>query len=168
MMTEHLHHSNIVLDEDEEDSPSNVSVEMERNNDHMALAYEKLKPKGRSWPSYSNRLLTDVTDRLKKNTDDIIKTHSEKYNKQKKKKHISNLTHCEYNGLKWCKQMIKSKSIYITKADKGWTILILNTYVVNDIMIQNLEDSDSFRQLDNDPRPMIKEQKEKLIKKWEE
>ena len=64
--------------------------------------------------------------------------------------------------------MIKSKSIYITKADKGGAILILNTHVVNGIMMQHLEDPDSFRQLDKDPRPDIKERKEKLIKKWED
>ena len=59
----------------------------------------------------------------------------------------SNLTACELRGRKWVKEKISSKSIFVTKADKGGAILIMNYADTEEAIEKELFDENKFTEI---------------------
>ena len=62
----------------------------------------------------------------------------------------------ENKGMLWCREKVKSREIYVTKADKGGSILILDAKEVEEIMTSELGDTEKYEPLDKDPRAEIR------------
>ena len=60
----------------------------------------------------------------------------------------SNLSDLELRGQKWTKEKIKSKSIFITKADKGGATLIMNYNDVEDAIKKEIFDETKFEKME--------------------
>ena len=120
-------------------------------------APRRLKPKGSDQPLYHDKRLEEIIEELQKRVVDI-----------EKKQPVSNLTHREVKGLQWCRNMVAQKKIYITKVDKGGSILILNASTVEQTMLETLENPDKFEKLDADPRPQIRLEIIEMIEKYVE
>ena len=84
------------------------------------------------------------------------------------KKLKRNLTKLENDGLKWCQKMTRTRKLYITKVDKGGSILILDAERVNKIILEKLEDQTKYRKMNGDPREEIKKEIKDMIKKYME
>ena len=74
----------------------------------------------------------------------------------------SNMTHKEVEGLNWCKDMVKSKTLYITRADKGGSVYIFDSETVSDIIEETLRNEQKFEKLADDPRMDIRSKLNKL------
>ena len=59
----------------------------------------------------------------------------------------SNLTECEIWGKKWLEDKIREKSIFVTKADKGESILIMNYTDVEEAIKKEIFDENKFEEL---------------------
>ena len=59
----------------------------------------------------------------------------------------SNLTHCELRGKKWLEEKLKAKSAFVTKADKGGAILIMNYTDVEESIKNEIFDENKFEEL---------------------
>ncbi|KAL5258790.1 hypothetical protein ACHWQZ_G009299 [Mnemiopsis leidyi] len=117
---------------------------------------EDLRPPGTTWPQFSSKLLEEVNGKLNQGVSDIIKNA---------KQHSPNLTHREAAGLKWCIKHTRERVVYISEADKGGAILILNSTDVDRVIRDNLDDSDSFTRLNEDPRSTIRKELIQLLKR---
>ena len=118
----------------------------------------KLKIKSRQLPDYNDNLLSHVTEKLKNGISAIIPPEKKK----------QNLTMLEAKGQRWCKEAVKNKRLYITKADKGGGILILDAEEVDTIMKNTLEEKDIFKKLPDDPRDDTKKSIKKMVKDFQE
>ena len=140
----------------EEDSRLNLDDTTEDEQEANSIfgwgCPKKLKIKSRQLPDYNDNLLSHVVEKIKDGIRDIVPP--------KKKK--QNLTLLEARGQKWCKKAIKDKRLYITKADKGGGILILDANKVDQIMTTTLNETEKFEKLLKDPRDETK----KMIKRW--
>ena len=58
-----------------------------------------------------------------------------------------NLTECELRGRKWLKEKISAKSVFVTKADKGGAILVMNYEDVTEAIEKELLDVNKFTEL---------------------
>ena len=74
----------------------------------------------------------------------------------------NNLSYLERTGLTWCKRHIKEKKIYLTQADKGGAILILDPSKVDTLIREELNDPAKYKTLKSDPCKDI----DKKLKKW--
>ncbi len=115
-------------------------------------APDKLKPKNRENPLFQNKLLDKVVDTL-----------TSTVRKFKKKKPKSNLTHLEVEGMKWCQKMVREKTIYITRVDKGGSIMTMNSPVVVGDIKMTLEDTAKYTKLEKDPRDRIRSEIHQMI-----
>ena len=109
--------------------------------------------KSRRLPDYNDNLLTHITEKLKDRVKNIVIP----------KKRRRNLTLLEAKGQKWCKRAVKQRRLYITKADKGGGILILDAEEVEKIMIETLSNKKNFKKLTKDPRAKIKKEIKKMV-----
>ena len=98
-----------------------------------ADSVKNLKIKNRSWPILSNNknLFDDVSDKMIDALKSLTPTKSR-----------TNLTPLQQRGLSWCKNNVKNKTIVITKADKGGSILIIDYSVVENTIAENLTDDE--------------------------
>ena len=81
------------------------------------------------------------------------------------KEHKTNLTHRESKGLKWCLKNTKDRKVYITRADKGGAILIIDSSEVDKVILENLTDPSKFTVLVEDPRAKIRKSLIELLQK---
>ena len=130
-------------------------VEETGNVTNAIVAPQRLKPKGSSQPLYQNRRL-----------EDIIGVMSERVANVDKKKISSNLTHQELKGLNWCVKNIRKRVVYITKVDKGGSIIILDSSTVEQTMAATLDNTVKYEQLSIDPRPKIRLDIIELVDKY--
>ena len=119
---------------------------------------EKLTVKSRNTPVVNNKLLDLVDDKLVEYVDSL--SHP--------KKRRRNLTINEANGLKWCRQQVKKRNLYITKADKGGATIVLKADRVHNIILKSLVDITKFSKLKSDPRNTIKSELNALIEHFVE
>ena len=109
----------------------------------------KLNIKSRKCPEMNDKLLDNVINAIQDGIENI------KFTKKLKR----NLTIQENEGLKWCQKMTRTRTVYITKVDKGGSILILNADIVDEIVLEKLEE----------PREKLKREiKRKIIKYTED
>ena len=125
-----------------------VTTEAQVNNGKVNgwTMSNKLKIKSRKSPDFKDTLLSSITERIKNGVRQI----------EMPKRRSSNLTLLEAEGMRWCKKAVKERRLYFTKVDKGGCIMILNTNVVDDLMNAELRDIMKFKQLEDDPRDLIK------------
>ena len=132
-----------------------ASEDRTANKIDFCAGIEKLRPPGSSWPVYNNKLLEDVNRKLTHGISEITKTT---------KDHITNLTHREADGLKWCQKNTKDRKCYITRADKGGAILILDATKVDEVIMENLQNSGSYSTIAKDPRADTRKELIALLK----
>ena len=118
----------------------------------------RLKIKGKSFPELNNKLFDKVMKKILSDIDGIGLSE----------KRWDNLTYLERKGLLWCRKAIRERRLYITKADKGGAMLILDAELVNDIILSKLNDEKNFVKLTSDPRSRIKSDIKHLTLKFEE
>ena len=68
------------------------------------------------------------------------------------------------NGLKWCQKNTKDRKCYITRADKGGAILILDATMVDSVIKENLQNTKNYKVLDSDPRADIRQNLISILK----
>jgi hypothetical protein len=93
--------------ETEDSNTSAMGIESESMGSTV-IAPDRLKPKTSSLPFGVDKKVENVCSKLL----DTVKQYQ-------KTKPTTNLTHREFNGLKWCKEKVKDGSVYITRVDKG-------------------------------------------------
>ena len=64
-----------------------------------------------------------------------------------------NLSHLEYEGLKWIQRKTSNMEIAITKADKGGSILIVPVELLENKIKEKVLNPSLFDQIEKDPRP---------------
>ena len=106
---------------------------------------EKLQLGSNIWPMYSDKLLDDIISDIKYRVNDM-----------KTPRIRSNLTYQEHNGLVWCKKMVRQRLLYISRVDKGGSIIVLNAKDVEDIIESHLNDPAKYNPLESDPRTVIR------------
>ena len=84
-----------------------------------------------------------MTERLSEGVSEIVKTS---------RKHKLNMTIEEARGLKWCIENTRDRNVYITRADKGGAVLVLDAAEVDQIIRNYLQ---NFKIID-DPRANIR------------
>ena len=82
----------------------------------------------------------------------IFKMGLKTYNFQK------NLTIQENEGLKWYQKITRTRTSYITKVEKGGSILIMDAEKVNKIILEKLENQTKFKKIKEDPQVNIKKE----------
>ena len=109
--------------------------------------HHKLRLNSYKWPAISNRLLVNVTDKIKHfvNNLDITMTHKHK-----------NLSFLERKGLSWCLRMKNTNKIHFSQADKGGATVLMDPVVVNQVILSELEDVSKYLKLVQDPRIEVK------------
>jgi hypothetical protein len=85
---------------------------------------EDIKSTGTSWPPESD-----------KRVDSLLEDLNQTIERAPKRKGKTNLTHHEVAGLRWCKEKVKSQSLYITRADKGGSMYIFDAETVRSIIL---------------------------------
>lgn len=126
------------------------------NEDGKLLkAPKKLKPKNQESPGLPNKHIDEIIDKLSSSVESF-----------KKSKPKTNLTHLEVQGLRWCIKKIKEKKLYFTRADKGGSIIILDSNVVNKDIQDTLQDPAKYVELKGDPRAKIKKEIEDMVEKF--
>jgi hypothetical protein len=68
----------------------------------------------------------------------------------------TNMTHREVTGLKWCREKIRSRTLYINRADKGGSVYIFDAAMVISIIENTLSDESKYSQLQDDLRKLIR------------
>ena len=117
---------------------------------------DKLKIKSRKLPEVSDKALDTILNNIMQKIEGLN-------HKQNTKR---NLTHREVAGMKWCKKVVKERRLYITKADKGGAILILDAEIVQKIVLETLQNEDKYTKLNKDPRDNIKKELKKMVNKY--
>ena len=117
----------------------------------------RLRIKGKSFPELNNKLFDKVMKKILSDVDGISLSE----------KRWGNLNYLERQGLLWCRKAIKERRLYITRADKGGAMLILDADVVNDIILSRLNDEKNFVKLKSDPRSNIKSEIKHLTSNFE-
>ena len=101
-----------------------------------------MKIKSRKYPEHCDKLLEDVTNDIKKKINDIkLPLRSKR-----------NLTLKESDGLRWCRKMTRDRKMYITQADKGGCILIMDADNVHEIIVECLQDKTKYEKINTNPR----------------
>ena len=118
----------------------------------------RLKIQGKSFPELNNKLFDKVMNKILSDVDGISLSE----------KRWDNLTYLERQGLLWCRKAIRERRLYITKADKGGAMLILDAELVNDIILSKLNDKKYFVKLKDDPRSIIKSDIKDLTSNFED
>ena len=113
---------------------------------------KKLLTSGRSWPNHDDNRIPEFNRKL-----------SNLVEATEMPKRKSNLTHREVEGLKWCKEMMRSRTLYITRADKGGSIYLFNSSTVDQLILDQLNNPDKFTPLPNDPRKSIRSELNSLL-----
>ena len=67
----------------------------------------------------------------------------------------SNLTPLELRGRHWINERTKSKSLFVTKADKGGAILIMNYNDVEDAVKKEIFNNDNFEKIEANAKQHI-------------
>ena len=113
-----------------------------------ADSVKNLKIKNRSWPILSNNknLFDDVSDKMIDALKSLTPTKSR-----------TNLTPLQQRGLSWCKNNVKNKTIVITKADKGGSILIMDYSFVENTIAENLANEEQYVKLPMSPVNQIRD-----------
>ena len=106
---------------------------------------EKLKLKSSMWPAFSDKLLEDIVTDVKTRVGEI-----------RTKRIKSNLSKREYTGMMWCKKQVKERALYISRVDKGGSIMILNARDVEQLIETNLSDTNKFSPLPKNPSDQIR------------
>ena len=107
----------------------------------------RLKPKNLENPGlgFQNKRLENVIEKLSATVSSF-----------KKKRPSSNLTQLEAEGMRWCQKMVRERSLYFTRVDKGGAIIILDTETVEGDIRESLENPVKYTTLEGDPRVRIK------------
>ena len=97
--------------------------------------------------------------------DSLLQDLNQTIERTPKKKKKNNLTHLEVAGLRWCEEKIKSRSLYITRADKSLSMYIFHGETVSSIIVNTLKDETKFTPLPEDPRKSIRSNLNRLLDK---
>ena len=116
---------------------------------------KSLRVPSKSWPKLSHKPLSTFTEKLDNITSNIKVT-----------KPKSNLTYLERTGAKWCLDQIKSEKLYISQADKGGAILLLDPKTVHEIISTELHNVNKFQKLKENPTKSFEQELKKATNKW--
>ena len=114
-----------------------ANPELESNNDLSCSLHNDIKLSGFTYPDFTNPLLEEVKTKLF----GWIANHSPSSHKQ-------NLSPLELRGRKWIVNELKNDELFVTKADKGGAILILNKADVKAAIENELFDTNKFEKLE--------------------
>ena len=115
-------------------------------SDSNSNVHPKLKLKSRKWPAIQNKLLDNVSSKIRTFTDSINISANGKH---------TNLTYIEKKGLQWCIQMKNSNKVHFSQADKGGATVLMDPTVVHYIISSELENAEKYFHLSGDPRSNI-------------
>ena len=132
----------------EDVSPSETTETLAHRWDYP----DELSPSGSSWPPETDKRVENLLEELKRTIEQAPK-----------KKRTTNMTHREVAGLKWCREKVRSRVLYITRADKGGSIYIFDADTVSSIIDQTLQDQSKYSPLPGDPRKSIRKNLNEIL-----
>ncbi len=114
------------------------------NNDSSGDMHRDIKVSGFTHPSFTSPLLDEVKTKLF----GWIANHTPLKPKP-------NLSPLEFRGRKWLMDKIKGKTLFVTKADKGGAILIMNFADVKAAVENELFDTNKFEKLNRNAEQQL-------------
>ena len=121
-----------------------ANPELQTDNDPSGSLHRDIKVSGYTYPDFSSPLLDDVKTKLF----GWIANHSTKTPKP-------NLSPLEMRGRKWLSDKLKSQELFVTKADKGGAILLLNFADVKAAIENELFDTNKFEKIGRDAEQQL-------------
>ncbi len=107
-----------------------------QSGDAQSMLHNDIKVSGFTYPSFNHPLLDEIKTKLY----GWIANHKPSSPKQ-------NLTPLEMRGKRWLLNKIKDQQLFVTKADKGGAVLIMNRNVVQETIENELLDRNKFEKL---------------------
>ena len=122
-----------------------ANPELQTKNDPSADLHRDIKISGYTYPDFTSPLLEEVKTKLF----GWIANHTATTPKP-------NLSPLEFRGRKWLMDKIKEEELFITKADKGGAILVMNFTDVKTAIENELFDANKFEKLDRNSEHEVK------------
>ena len=140
---------------DSKEIPTDCLTQGENTNLFYKIP-DSLKIKSRKLPEVSDKALDTILNNIMQKIEGLNFKQNTK----------RNLTHREVAEMKWCKKAEKERRLYITNADKGGAILILDAEIVYKIVLETLQNEEKYTKLNKDPCDNIKRDLKKLVNKY--
>ena len=116
---------------------------------------QSIKPPYKDISTFSHKPLSTFLDDLDNFTKEIVV-----------KKPENNLTYLERTGAQWCRKQIKDQKLYISQADKGGAILLLDPSKVHNIIKTELCDTNKYVKLPKDPSKEFEKNLKRTTLAW--
>ncbi len=112
------------------------NTEIENTTDNTKIHHSDIRVSNLSKAPFQH----PVTDDLKLRLMGWIANHNNDTPK-------SNLTKCELQGKKWLEEKVDAKTVFVTKADKGGAILVMNYVDVEEAITNEILDVNKFEEI---------------------